>query len=326
MEKNIKKDVKLGIFIVIGIAFFIGVVYFLGSQQQLFGDKVRVSATFKNVSGLQPGNNVRFSGIKVGTVKDIEIVSDSTVRAVLLINKESAQFIKNDAFASIVSDGLMGNKIVSISAGTAQAKSIAKDDKLRSKEPVSLDDVVASFKQTSDNAQDLTANLLAISNQIKNAEGLLGKVVSDTTMAHRVTSMVASLEKSSRHAAGITRQVEQAAYQVNHGDGLIARALSDSTWGKQIDHTLDSVYFAGESIAQASRELKDFMTKLNNSKGAIDKLLNDSTVAKDLEQTIINVKKGTDDLDEVMKTINDSWLLNLFSKKDKDKDKNDKKD
>ncbi|UII26287.1 MlaD family protein [Fulvivirga maritima] len=323
MEKNVKRDIRLGVFIVIGIAFFIGMVYFLGSQQQLFGDKVRITTTFKNVSGLQPGNNVRFSGIKVGTVKDIEIATDSTVRAVLLINKESAQFIKEDAFASIVSDGLMGNKIVSISAGGAQSKSIAQDDELKSKEPVSLDDVVASFKQTSDNAQDLTANLLTISNQIKNAEGLLGKVVSDTSMAQRVTSMVASLEESSKHAAGITREVERAAYQVNHGNGLIARALSDSTWGNQIDYTLDSVYVAGESIAVASRELKEFMLKLNNSKGAIDKLLNDSTVAKDLEQTIINVKKGTEDLDEVMKTVNDSWLLNLFSKKDKDKKEDD---
>ncbi|UII19741.1 MlaD family protein [Fulvivirga ligni] len=324
MENKTRKDVVLGIFIFFGLLLFMGMIYYIGSQQQLFGNKVTISATFRNVSGLQPGNNIRFSGIKVGTVKDIEIVSDSTVRAVLLINKNASQFIKQDAYASIVSDGLMGNKIVSISAGSSSGKSIAKGDELRTKEPVSIDDVVASFKQTSDNAQDLTANLLTISQQIKSAEGLLGKVVSDTVLADRVTGMIASLEQSSKNAAAITRQVEGAAYKINNGNGLIAKALSDSTWGNKIDYTLDSVYYAGESIAQASRELKVFMQKLNDSKGAIDKLLNDSTMAKDLEQTIINVKKGTDDLDEVMNTINNSWLLNIFSKKDKDEKKNNR--
>lgn len=320
MNDKVKKDITLGIFIVIGVVMFIGLIYYIGSQQQLFGSKVQVTALFRNVGGLQSGNNVRFSGIKVGTVKEIEIASDSTARVTLLINENASQFIKQDAFATIDSDGLMGNKIVSISPGSANAPVLADGDVLKTKEPVNIDDVISSFKKTSDNARELTQNLTAISRQIKNAEGLLGKVVSDSVLAHKVSNIVGSIEKTSINAAQITDQIEVATIKLNSGDGLLARAIHDPELGSTVETTLDSVQYAGKNLADASRDLKRFMQKLNNNEGLLNQLLNDSITARNLEETMYNVKRGTEDLDEVMSTVNNSWLLNLFSKDKKNKD------
>lgn len=313
MDKKVRKDITLGIFITVGLLLFVGLVYYIGSRQQLFGDRVKLTALFKNVSGLQPGNNVLFSGIKIGTVKDIEIASDSTARVTLYISEEVSQFIKKDSYATIESEGLMGNKVVSISSGAATSATIEDGDQIRAKEPVSIDEVITSFKATSDNARNLTRNLNLISEQIKNAEGLLGKIVSDSVLSQRVSNVVMSLEKTGVNAAQITRQVEIAARQVNNGEGLLSKALHDDSLANDLQITIDSVKYAGKNLADASRELKLFMKKLNDNQGMIDKLINDSTTAKKFEETMHNVQRGTEDLDEVMKTINDSWLLNLFS-------------
>ncbi|MBW3546047.1 MAG: MCE family protein [Bacteroidetes bacterium] len=313
MDNKVKKDITLGIFITIGLLLFVGLIYYIGSQQQLFGDKVKVVAMFKNVSGLQKGNNVRFSGIKIGTVKSVEIATDSTARVVLTIDEDVSRFIKTDSYASIESEGLMGNKIISVSSGSEEGEPIEDGDLIRSKEAVNIDDVITSFKATSDNARDLTGNLNLISEQIKNAEGLLAKIVSDSVLSEKVSNVVVSLEKTGINAAQITRQVEIAARQVNSGNGLLSKTLHDEGLARDLDVTIDSVKNAGKNLAEASKELKIFMEKLNNNRGMIDKLLNDSVSAKKLEETMHNVQRGTEDLDKVMETVNESWLLNLFS-------------
>lgn len=287
-------------------------IYFMGSQRSLFGSKVEVEARFRTVVGLQSGGNVRFSGLNIGTVKSVAIANDSLVSVILLIDNEAAKFIKKDAFASIDSDGLMGNKIISISGGTSD-EYISDGDLLQSKEPMSIDDIISSFKNASDNANRLTNNLLLISDQINKGEGLLGKLVSDTALAFRIEHMTASLEASSHNAARITAEIKRAAQQINEGDGFVSKMLYDSSIAVSADQAIDSISAVTENLAIASENLKIFMQKLNDDKGAVDKLMNDPAVAKDVEATIYNLNKGTANIDEVLETINDSWILNLFS-------------
>jgi phospholipid/cholesterol/gamma-HCH transport system substrate-binding protein len=119
MTQNSNYKYKLGMFVVIGLAVFIVTIYFIGKCKYMFGSTVLLNAKFKNVSGLKEGNNVRFSGIDVGTVKSIEFVSDSAVVVNFIVQKEVQKFIKVDANASIGSDGLMGDKVLTISPGSA---------------------------------------------------------------------------------------------------------------------------------------------------------------------------------------------------------------
>src|SRR5664280_2813890 len=114
MKKNTSNKIKLGIFTSLGIAVLILGIYFIGERQQLFRSTFRVSGVFKDVAGLQAGSNVRFSGVNVGTVENISIVSDTSVRVAILIDESTRKFIKKDALASIGSEGLMGNKILII--------------------------------------------------------------------------------------------------------------------------------------------------------------------------------------------------------------------
>ena len=73
MKKNTSNKIRLGIFVSLGIVVFILGIYFIGERQQLFRSTFRLSGVFKDVAGLQAGNNVRLSGINVGTVENISI-------------------------------------------------------------------------------------------------------------------------------------------------------------------------------------------------------------------------------------------------------------
>src|SRR5436190_24109854 len=99
-----KFKIRLGLFVTGGIALFVLAIFIIGKQKNLFNPVFRLTTTFYNVSGLQVGNNVRFSGINVGTVDEITIIDDSTVSVAMVIQKEVQQFIKTDCRVSIGSE------------------------------------------------------------------------------------------------------------------------------------------------------------------------------------------------------------------------------
>jgi phospholipid/cholesterol/gamma-HCH transport system substrate-binding protein len=82
-----KFKIRLGLFVAGGIALFVLAVFIIGKQKNLFNPVYKLTTTYHNVSGLQVGNNIRFSGINVGTVDNINIINDSTVEVEMLIKK-----------------------------------------------------------------------------------------------------------------------------------------------------------------------------------------------------------------------------------------------
>jgi phospholipid/cholesterol/gamma-HCH transport system substrate-binding protein len=117
MKKQTGNKVRLGIFVSASILLFIVGIYFIGKRQQLFSSTFHVSGIFSDISGLQVGNNVRFSGINVGVIENIQQITDTTVKVDMIIEETSKKFIKKNAKAIIGSDGLMGNKLILIIPG-----------------------------------------------------------------------------------------------------------------------------------------------------------------------------------------------------------------
>src|SRR3970282_381078 len=97
MNKESGFQWKLGMFVIIGLVLFVSTIYFVGKQKNLFGSTFNLKSNFKSVSGLEIGNNVRFAGINIGTVSDIQLKTDSSVVVVFLIKDEVRKFIKTDA-------------------------------------------------------------------------------------------------------------------------------------------------------------------------------------------------------------------------------------
>ena len=92
-----KFKIRLGLFVAGGITLFVLTIFIIGKQKNLFNPVYSLTTSFYNVSGLQVGNKIRFSGIDVGTVDNIKIINDSTVKVSLLIKKEIQPFIKTNS-------------------------------------------------------------------------------------------------------------------------------------------------------------------------------------------------------------------------------------
>src|SRR5688500_7331182 len=158
-----KQAVTVGIFILLGVLIFLLGVFTLGGSKSTFEKRIRVKAVFDDVSGLQAGNNVWFSGVKVGTVKEMKFHPNAQVEVLLNINQEAEQYIRKDAKAKISSEGLMGNKIVVIYGGSLQSPAIEADDVLGVEKGMSMDDIMASFKENSSNLLQITNDFKLIS-------------------------------------------------------------------------------------------------------------------------------------------------------------------
>ncbi len=205
--KKAGNKIRLGIFVSISVALFIAAIYFIGQRQQLFGTTFRISGIFKDISGLQAGNNVRFSGINVGTVEDIEQITDTTVRVYMVIDGRTQKFIKNNAKAAIGSDGLMGNKIVIITPGSGIAKEIADNEVIQTAIPVNMDDIFAKLKVTSDNAATMTGDLAAIMGTMRSGKGTIGMLLMDTVFSQNLTDALINIKQG---AGGFQQNMEAA--------------------------------------------------------------------------------------------------------------------
>jgi phospholipid/cholesterol/gamma-HCH transport system substrate-binding protein len=193
-----KFKVRLGMFIAGGVALFVLAIFIIGKQKNLFNPVFKVTTTFYNVSGLQVGNNIRFSGINVGTVNNITIVNDSTVEVELLIRKNVRQFIKSDCEVAMGSEGLIGDRLLIITQGSTQAPLVKDGQQLISKEPVEMDAIMASLQVTAINATIISGQLAEIMTHINSGNGTLGRLIKDSTIAENLNQTVSNLKKSSK--------------------------------------------------------------------------------------------------------------------------------
>jgi phospholipid/cholesterol/gamma-HCH transport system substrate-binding protein len=277
---------RLGMFIVGGIVIFVIAIFFIGKQQNLFNPVFKVTTNFYNVSGLQVGNNVRFSGINVGIVDNISIINDSTVQVDMLIRRNVQEFIKADSQAGIGSEGIIGDRVLIITQGTNESP-IAKDGQhILSKEPVETDAIMVSLQTTAVNAEVITLQLAEIMTNINSGEGMLGRMIQDSTIAENVNLTIENFKKSS--------------------EGL------DQT----IEVTKENVFAFMEGLQKtvaktevASNELGEIMTKINSGEGAVGMLLKDTTIVNNIDETIVNLKESSISLNENMEALKQNFLF-----------------
>lgn len=199
MDTNTPKfKVRLGLFVAGGLVLFVIAIFLIGRQKNLFNPVFALTTTFNNVSGLEVGSNIRFSGINIGTVNNILIINDSTVMVDMNIRKEIQQFIKVDSEAGIGSSGIIGDRLIIISQGSPDASVVKDGQRITSKEPTETDAIMLSLKVTADNAEIISAQLAEIMVKVNSGKGTLGKLIQDTTMADNINKTIVNLKKSSK--------------------------------------------------------------------------------------------------------------------------------
>lgn len=188
----------------IGFLLLVLIIFLIGHQQKLFGNTFSVYANFKNIAGTKEGNYVRFAGINIGTVTEINLVNDSTVQLLLSLDKSVQSHIKSDATATIGSDGLMGDKLIILHPGSAgnSLPAIKEGETLASSDPVEVDKIMNNLARISGNAESITAGLSTIVTKINNGQGSIGRMLNDDKMARKLEG---TLDKASETVSSIKK-------------------------------------------------------------------------------------------------------------------------
>ncbi|OWK73943.1 ABC transporter permease [Flavobacteriaceae bacterium JJC] len=321
MEKSVSQKLRLGLFVLIGLIIFILAIYYIGSKQQIFGKTETLRANFNNVSGLQPGNAVRFSGINAGSVKEIEIISDTLISVEMVIEKDVFRFIKKDAHASIGTDGLVGNMVINIIPGSGNQPGVTSGDLIKTDRKVSTDDLLKTLSKTNTNAQMITKNFLEISDKINGGHGPLGILLNDQDMGNDLKISVSELRASIAYlkntSRGTTRTISQLNQMISGLDRKenVIGILKDTAVANKVKKVIINLDQSSASINRTVDNLNATIRNAKEGKGAINYLSNDSTLVKNIDSTMVNINKASYNLNQNLEALKHNFLFRGYFKK-----------
>ena len=315
MKKTASEKFKLGLFVVIGLLFFTVGVYLIGERQNIFGTNVLISVEFSNVNGLQKGNNVRYSGINVGTVEEISMLNDSVIKVDLLIETKMISHIKKDAIATIGTDGLVGNMIVSIIPGKGKAASVKAGDFIKSYTKIGADDMLNTLSVTNENAALLTVDLLKITNAINSEKGTLGMLINDSVTSINLKETIVSLKETSYKASKAMDDINTKIVAINLDNSVAGVLVNDKAQAQKMKNIITNLEVSSQNINKTIDSINKTITQIKNGKGAVNYLSTDEEFVKNLDQTIKNLNEGTDKFNQSMEALKHNFLLRGYFKK-----------
>ncbi|MER3316713.1 MAG: MlaD family protein [Allomuricauda sp.] len=309
------QNLKLGIFVVLGTILLIIAAYLIGNGQSLFVKKFTVNAVFNNVNGLQVGNNVRFSGIDIGTVDNIQMMNDSTIVVYMAINKKMKEHIRSDAVATIGSDGLVGSMLVNIVPGQGQAALIEDGARLKSYSKISSQDMLNTLNVTNENAALLTSDLLKITESLTDGKGTLGRLLNDTLMAKDLKQTINNLKISSSQVNTTLDELQKTLKVLNSGDGVAGVLLSDSLSAEKVRNIIQNLEVSSNEITKMTTDLNTVIGEMKNGEGVLNKVATDTVLANQLMRTMKNIEEGTERFNENMEALKHNFLTRGYFRK-----------
>ncbi len=327
--ESTKRSVIVGLFVLLGIIIFVAGVFVLGGQQKRFTKSVRIIAVFEDVGGLKVGNNVWFSGVKIGTVKRISFFGTAQVEVDMNIEQSSQAYIHKDATASISSDGLIGNKIVVLAGGTTSRPEVEEGDRLKTSAALSSDQIMATLQENNNNLLRVTNDFKELVGNLKRGKGTVGAVLTDSMVANNFKRAMENLERASKNTVNVTGSVSQFAARLNTKGTLANELVTDTTVFRRLSRsatqlentassaskTVGNMNKASETLSLTSENLHKASEKLNNTNSPLGVLLTDQETATNLRATLRNLSKGTALLNEDLKAAQNNFLLRGFFKK-----------
>lgn len=316
MEKSTSKKMNVGIFVVLGTILLVTALYFVGKRQNLCSKNIQLYAVFTDVSGLQIGNNVRYSGVNVGNVSKIEMKAEGKIRVEMSVNEPAARFIKKDAIASIASDGLVGSMVVNLVPGEDKtATKVVSGDQIQIKTKITVDEILETFSKTNESAALITSDLAIITHQVVGGKGALGAILSDSSLEYDLRKSVAALKQTAEGTNRAMAQVNAIIGKINYDQSAAAVLLSDPKSRQQIQSVFANLEKSSNDINNVSKNLEDYVAEIKAGKGSLNYITKDESLKKNIDSTVVNVKEATDKLNQNMEALKHNFLFRGYFRK-----------
>lgn len=325
MAKRTVNNLKLGIFVLGGLFFLVLLLYMIGKNEDLFGKTYVLKARFENIQGLVAGNNVRFSGIRAGTVKRVKILSDTVIEVTMLIEKKMKGIIRKNAVVSIGTDGLVGNKVVNIAPSKEPAALAVEGDILVSKKAVDTEDMLQTLYKTNNDVAVIASGLKTTIERLNNSSGLW-EILNDKSIPKDLRMAVANLRRATGKAGDMVDNFNSIITDVKNGKGSVGALITDTSFAKNLNDAVLKIRSVGEEADKLAAEITKVVTgidqDLNNGRGTANALLKDSLIVTKLNASLDNIQKGTDGFNQNMEALKHNILFRGYFRKLEKKKRN----
>ena len=325
MAKRTINNVKLGVFVLGGIFFLVLLLYMIGKNRNLFGSTYVLKARFENVQGLVAGNNVRYSGIQAGTVKNVKILNDTIIEVTMVVEKKMKTIIRKNAVVSIGTDGLVGNKLVNIEPAQDPGSLALEDDILASKKTVAADEMLVTLNKTNNDIAIIAADLKTTVQRI-NRSSVLWALLEDKSIPEDLKIAVGNIRLATGKADNMVNSMNAIVMDVKSGKGSVGELLRDTSFAKNLNEAILKIKTVGNEADLIAIEMNKLVVGIRNDvntgKGPANALLKDSMMVLKLNTSLDNIQKGTDGFNQNMEALKHNFLLRgYFRKQEKKKEK-----
>mgnify|MGYP002795080504 FL=1 len=294
----------------------------LGGQQKKFVKAIQLKAVFDDIGGLQAGNNIWFSGVKIGTVRKINFYGDAQVEIEMNVEEEVVEFIRKDSKATISSDGLIGNKIIVIYGGTTLAPQVEDGDRLESVMPLDTDQMMETLQVNNENLVQITGNLKNLTSKLAEGEGMVGAALTDSLIAESFRAIVKNLNQASVNSNRMINELNSFTSKLNQKGNLFNDLVTDTTMAADLRESLESLKEAAANSEEMTQKLSAITDKFNDPSNSMGMLLNDPEFAQSLKSTLENADSATYNLNRGMDALEYTWPFNKgFKRKKKAEEK-----
>lgn len=320
MSEERGSNVKLGAFVFIGTVVLLVGLYLLGTKRDLFSRTLDVHARFTEVSGLRVGNNVRYAGIDVGTVERVTILSDTLVLVEMMIRLDAAQHMRSNAVARIASDGLMGNKLVTIEPGEGTGAPLDEDMEIATAPGLDTDAMLKSLGRSNDNVVEITNDLRELTQRLNSERGLVG-MMSDTVLVDDIGRAIKEVRLAATNARMLTERANTVVRDLQNGQGALGALIGDPATNKQVRGVVANLQSVSDSLLVVAQRIGAFAEGLDRSGGMAHALTRDTLLVMDVKRVVANLDTSSALLNDDLRALQRNWF---FRKYFKEKDRSSK--
>lgn len=317
MADQKKNNIKLGVFVVTGLGVLILAFFIIGKNQNLFGADFKLKVRFTNIGGLTEGNNVLFSGIQAGTVKDIDIVNDTTIEVTMRINSKVKSFIHKNATATVGTEGLMGNKVINIMPVKGKSELVKEGDMLEAQATASMEEIIQTLSKTNSNVQSISEVLKGTVMRIDSSSVL--RLLNDEEIGKSLKASLQNIYISTKNVNDMSNGLNLMVADIKNGKGAAGLLLTDTAAAQQLRDAIAKIKSASVNANQITVEFNEMAKSINkdltSGKGPLNTLLKDKEMSADLKQSISNIQKSTDKFNQTMEAVKQSFLFRGYFKK-----------
>ncbi len=310
MKKQLMwSKLKVGAVITLALITLFFTVFFAGGIEDLLSPKINVKAQIQDVKGLRQGSPVWLSGVEIGSVKAIQLHPEFGTVITLSVKKSAMKYVKKDSHASVLTMGLLGDKYVELSAGTAKAGVIQPDDMIAGAAQLELKDVMEIGTVSIQRMSDFIRKLDNLLTKIEKGEGTVTRFLTDPTLYDNLRDATKSLSltlKDIRDARGTMKllmedpalynnllaassSLEGLSRKMNESSGTLRRMIEDPA-------LYNRLLAATVSLEEFSTKFNSVLEKIDKGDGVAGTLVNDKEMAGELKDTVAELRQLLKDI------------------------------